>query len=177
MIGMVGHCPGIENYSRPLSGKPPGATPDTLYDFFDKDFLLIVDESHVTIPQVRAMYAGDRSRKTTLVEHGFRLPCALDNRPIKFEEWETKINQAVFVSATPAQYELEKTEGEVVEQIIRPTGLLDPIVEVLPARGQVMHLLEQIQERIKMGDRTLVTALTSGSPRISPFLCGKQSQV
>ncbi|MCU0708434.1 MAG: excinuclease ABC subunit UvrB [Pirellula sp.] len=160
MLQQVGYCPGIENYSRPLSGKPPGATPDTLYDFFPKDFLLFIDESHVTIPQVRAMYAGDRSRKTTLVEHGFRLPCALDNRPLKFEEWEGKIHQVIFVSATPADYELEKTGGEVVEQVIRPTGLLDPIVEVVPAQGQVMHLLEQIRERVKMGDRTLVTALT-----------------
>ena len=160
MLQQVGHCPGIENYSRPLSGKEPGATPDTLYDFFPKDYLLMVDESHVSIPQVRAMYAGDRSRKTTLVEHGFRLPCALDNRPMKFDEWEAKINQVVFVSATPSDYELEQTHGEVVEQIIRPTGLLDPIIEVVPARGQVMHLLGQIRERIAMGDRTLVTALT-----------------
>lgn len=160
MLGQVGHCPGIENYSRPLSGKVPGATPDTLYDFFDKDFLLLVDESHVTIPQVRAMYAGDRSRKTTLVDHGFRLPCALDNRPMKFEEWESKINQVIFVSATPADYEMNQTGGEVVEQVIRPTGLLDPNIEVVPARGQVMHLLQQIKERIAMGDRTLVTALT-----------------
>lgn len=160
MLQQVGHCPGIENYSRPLSGKEPGSAPDTLYDFFDKDFLLLVDESHVTIPQVRAMYAGDRSRKTTLVDHGFRLPCALDNRPLKFEEWEQKINQVIFVSATPNHYEMEKTEGEVVEQIIRPTGLLDPVVEVVPARGQVMHLLNEIRQRIAMGDRTLVTALT-----------------
>jgi excinuclease ABC subunit B len=160
MLGQVGHCPGIENYSRPLSGKAPGATPDTLYDFFDKDYLLLVDESHVTIPQVRAMYAGDRSRKTTLVDHGFRLPCALDNRPMKFEEWEGKINQVIFVSATPADYEMSQTGGEVVEQVIRPTGLLDPNIEVVPARGQVMHLLQQIKERISMGDRTLVTALT-----------------
>jgi excinuclease ABC subunit B len=160
MLQEVGHCPGIENYSRPLSGKAPGATPDTLYDFFPKDFLLLVDESHVTIPQVRAMYAGDRSRKTTLVEHGFRLPCALDNRPLKFEEWEQKINQAIFVSATPSDYEMGKCEGEVVEQVIRPTGLLDPVIEVVPARGQVMHLLEQIRERVGMGDRVLVTALT-----------------
>ena len=160
MLQQVGYCPGIENYSRPLSGKPPGATPDTLYDFFPKDFLLFIDESHVTIPQVRAMYAGDRSRKTTLVEHGFRLPCALDNRPLRFEEWEEKIHQVVFVSATPADYELEKTGGEVVEQVIRPTGLLDTVVEVVPAQGQVMHLLEQIRQRVKMGDRTLVTALT-----------------
>jgi excinuclease ABC subunit B len=160
MLGQVGHCPGIENYSRPLSGKVPGATPDTLYDFFDKDYLLLVDESHVTIPQVRAMYAGDRSRKTTLVDHGFRLPCALDNRPMKFEEWEGKINQVIYVSATPADYEMSQTGGEVVEQVIRPTGLLDPNIEVVPARGQVMHLLQQIKERIAMGDRTLVTALT-----------------
>ena len=160
MLGAVGHCPGIENYSRPLSGKPPGATPDTLYDFFDKDYLLLIDESHVTVPQVRAMYAGDRSRKNTLVDHGFRLPCALDNRPLKFEEWEAKINQVIFVSATPSDYELDLTGGEVVEQVIRPTGLLDPKVEVVSARGQVMHLLEQIRERIAMGDRTLVTALT-----------------
>ncbi len=160
MLQQVGYCPGIENYSRPLSGKPPGATPDTLYDFFPKDFLLFIDESHVTVPQVRAMYAGDRSRKTTLVEHGFRLPCALDNRPMKFEEWEGKCNQVVFVSATPADYELEKAGGEVVEQVIRPTGLLDPVVEVVPAQGQVMHLLEEIRQRVAMGDRTLVTALT-----------------
>ncbi len=160
MMQEVGHCPGIENYSRPLSGKKPGEAPDTLYDFFPEDFLLLVDESHVTIPQVRAMYAGDRSRKTTLVEHGFRLPCALDNRPMKFEEWEAKINQVIFVSATPSEYELKSTGGEVVEQIIRPTGLLDPVIEVKPARGQVTHLLEEIRQRVKMGHRTLVTALT-----------------
>ncbi len=160
MLQQVGHCPGIENYSRLLSGKPPGATPDTLYDFFPKDYLLLVDESHVTTPQVRAMYAGDRSRKTTLVEHGFRLPSALDNRPMKFEEWEQRINQVIFVSATPSNYELEKTGGEVVEQVIRPTGLLDPVVEVVPARGQVKHLLAQIKERTALGERTLVTALT-----------------
>jgi excinuclease ABC subunit B len=160
MMQEVGHCPGIENYSRPLSGKKPGEPPDTLYEFFPDDFLLLIDESHVTIPQVRAMYAGDRSRKTTLVEHGFRLPCALDNRPLKFEEWEGKIRQAIFVSATPAEYELKAAGGEVVEQVIRPTGLLDPIIEVQPARGQVMHLLEEIRIRVKMGHRTLVTALT-----------------
>jgi len=160
MLLEVGHCPGIENYSRPLSGRPPGSTPDTLYDFFPKDFLLVIDESHVTIPQIRAMYAGDRSRKTTLVEHGFRLPSALDNRPLKFEEWEAKISQAIFVSATPANYELEQTGGEVVEQIIRPTGLLDPIIEVQPAQGQVPHLLGQIRERAAVGERVLVTCLT-----------------
>ena len=160
MLQEVGYCPGIENYSRPLSGRAPGSTPDTLYNFFPDDFLLFIDESHVTVPQVRAMYAGDRSRKTTLVEHGFRLPCALDNRPLKFEEWEGRVNQVVYVSATPNDYELDQTGGEIVEQIIRPTGLLDPVIEISPARGQVAHLLEQIRERVNMGDRILVTALT-----------------
>ena len=160
MLQEVGYCPGVENYSRPLSGRAPGSTPDTLYSFFPDDFLLFIDESHVTVPQIRAMYAGDRSRKTTLVDHGFRLPCALDNRPLKFEEWEEKVNQVVFVSATPNTYELEKTKGEIIEQLIRPTGLLDPVVEVVPARGQVAHLLEQVRERIKRDDRVLVTALT-----------------
>ena len=161
MLQEVGHCPGIENYSRPLSGRAPGSTPDTLHDFFPpNDFLLIVDESHVTIPQVRAMYNGDRARKETLVEHGFRLPSALDNRPLKFEEWEKKIGQVVFVSATPGEYEFVQTGGEVVEQIIRPTGLLDPVIEVSPARGQVPHLLAQIRERAAVGERVLVTTLT-----------------
>jgi excinuclease ABC subunit B len=169
MLQEVGHCPGVENYSRPLSGKPPGATPDTLYDFFPKDFLLLVDESHVTIPQVRAMFAGDQSRKNTLVSHGFRLPSALDNRPLKFEEWEAKTHQVIFVSATPSDYELTKTGGEVVEQIIRPTGLLDPVIEVVAARGQVAHLLEQVRERAKAGERTLITALTK---RLAEDLAG-----
>lgn len=160
MLQEVGYCPGIENYSRPLAGRPPGSPPDTLYSFFPDDFLLFVDESHVTIPQVRAMHAGDRSRKTTLVEHGFRLPSALDNRPLTFEEWEQRVNQAIFVSATPGPYELEKSAGAVVEQVIRPTGLLDPIVEVAPARAQVPHLLEQIRQRTAVGERVLVTTLT-----------------
>jgi len=160
MMLEVGHCPGIENYSRPLSGREPGSTPTTLYDYFPKDFLLMIDESHVTIPQIRAMYAGDRSRKTTLVEHGFRLPSALDNRPMKFEEWEQKSHQVLYVSATPSDYELQQTGGEVVEQIIRPTGLLDPVIEVFPASNQVPHLLEQIKARTAGGDRVLVTALT-----------------
>ena len=160
MLENVGHCPGIENYSRHLAGRTAGEEPETLYNFFPKDFLLFIDESHVTISQVGAMYAGDRSRKETLVSHGFRLPSAMDNRPLKFEEWENRINQVVYVSATPSDYELEKTGGEVVEQIIRPTGLLDPVVEVVPASGQVVHLLDQIKERIAKGDRVLVTALT-----------------
>lgn len=160
MMQEVGHCPGVENYSRPLSGKEPGATPDTLYDYFPKDFITFVDESHVTVPQVRAMYAGDRSRKTTLVEHGFRLPSALDNRPLKFEEWEARTGQIVFVSATPSNYELERTGGEVVEQIIRPTGLLDPVIEVHPARGQVNHVLSEIRKRVEVGERVLITTLT-----------------
>ena len=160
MLEHVGHCPGIENYSRPLAGRKEGETPASLYNFFPDDFLLFVDESHVTIPQVGAMYAGDRSRKTTLVEHGFRLPSALDNRPMKFEEWEDRVQRAVFVSATPGDYELEKTNGELVEQIIRPTGLLDPEIEVVPARGQVAHLLEEAKHRVDAGERVLVTALT-----------------
>ena len=160
MLEHVGHCPGIENYSRHLAGREEGEQPETLYNFFDKDFLLIIDESHVTCSQVKAMYAGDRSRKETLVAHGFRLPSAMDNRPLKFEEWEGRINQVVYVSATPSDYELEKTGGEVVEQIIRPTGLLDPICEVVPASGQIAHLLEQVKERRDAGDRVLVTALT-----------------
>jgi len=160
MLQETGHCPGIENYSRPLSGRPPGSTPDSLHEFFPKDFLMVVDESHVSIPQIRAMYNGDRARKEVLVEHGFRLPSAMDNRPMKFDEWEKKINQVVFVSATPGEYELTQTQGEVVEQIIRPTGLLDPVIEVSPARGQVPHLLEEIRARAAVKERVLVTALT-----------------
>jgi excinuclease ABC subunit B len=160
MMMEVGYCPGIENYSRPLSGREAGAPPSTLFDFFPKDYLLFVDESHATVPQIGAMYAGDRSRKETLVEHGFRLPSAMDNRPLKFEEWRQRVGQVVYVSATPGKYELGQTGGEVVEQVVRPTGLLDPVLEVVPARGQVPHLLEQIRERAAAGERTLVTALT-----------------
>jgi excinuclease ABC subunit B len=160
MMMEVGYCPGIENYSQPLSGRAPGEPPFTLFDFFPKDFLLFIDESHATVSQIGAMYAGDRSRKTTLVEHGFRLPSALDNRPLKFEEFKERYNQVIYVSATPADYELERTGGEVVEQVVRPTGLLDPVIEVVPARGQVPHLLEQIKERAANGERTLVTTLT-----------------
>jgi excinuclease ABC subunit B len=160
MMLEVGFCPGIENYSRPLSGRPPGSTPQTLFNFFPDDYLLFVDESHATVPQVRGMFAGDHSRKTTLVEHGFRLPSALDNRPLKFDEWEQKIGRVVFVSATPGPYELQQTHGEFVEQVIRPTGLLDPEIEVSPARTQVPHLLEQIRARAAVGERVLVTTLT-----------------
>lgn len=172
MMEHVGHCPGIENYSRHLAGREEGEEPETLYNFFPKDFLLFIDESHVTCSQVRAMYAGDRSRKETLVQHGFRLPSAMDNRPLRFEEWENRINKVVYVSATPSDYELEKTGGEVVEQIIRPTGLIDPEVEVVPASGQVNHLLGQIKERRDAGDRVLVTALTKRlAEDLSAFLC------
>ena len=160
MMLEMGYCPGIENYSAPLSGKSPGEPPDTLFDFFPKDYLLFVDESHATVSQVGAMYNGDRARKTTLVEHGFRLPSALDNRPLKFDEWKERTGQCVYVSATPADYELGQTGGEVVEQIVRPTGLLDPVIELSPARGQVPHLLEQIRERAASGERVLVTTLT-----------------
>ncbi len=160
MLMEAGFCPGIENYSRPLSGRPPGSTPDTLFNYFPDEFLFFVDESHVTVPQVRGMYAGDRSRKLTLVDHGFRLPCALDNRPLMFDEFEKKLHQTIYVSATPGEWELEQTQGEVVEQIIRPTGLLDPVIEVVPARNQVVHLLEEIATTVKLGNRILVTTLT-----------------
>jgi excinuclease ABC subunit B len=160
MLQEVGYCPGIENYSRPLSGRRPGQPPETLYDYYPDDFLLFVDESHASVPQVRAMYAGDRSRKMNLVQHGFRLPSALDNRPLQFEEWEQGIHQVVFVSATPGDYELQKSGGEIVEQMIRPTGLLDPVIEVVPSSGQVTHLLGQIRERAALDERVLVTTLT-----------------
>jgi excinuclease ABC subunit B len=160
MMMEMGYCPGIENYSRPLSGRKAGEPPYTLFDFFPKDYLLFVDESHATVPQVGAMFNGDRSRKETLVEHGFRLPSALDNRPLRFSEWRDRIGQVVYVSATPGPYELEQTGGEVVEQVVRPTGLLDPVVEVISARGQVPHLLGQIRERAAAGERVLVTTLT-----------------
>ncbi len=160
MMMEMGYCPGIENYSRPLSGRQPGEPPYTLFDFFPQDYLLFVDESHATVPQVGAMFNGDRSRKETLVEHGFRLPSALDNRPLRFEEWRERIKQVIYVSATPGPFELERTGGEVVEQVVRPTGLLDPIVEVVSARGQVPHLLQQIRERSSVGERVLVTTLT-----------------
>lgn len=160
LLKEVGFCPGIENYSRALAGRKPGEAPATLYDFFPEDFLLFVDESHVTTPQVRAMYEGDRSRKRTLVDHGFRLPMALDNRPLKFDEWNARRGQAIFVSATPADWELDQSQGEIVEQVIRPTGLIDPEVHVVPARGQVPHLKAEIEKRIERKERVLVTTLT-----------------
>jgi len=160
MLSEAGHCPGIENYSRHLTGRKPGERPYCLLDFFPKDYLCFVDESHQTIPQIQAMHAGDRSRKQTLVDHGFRLPSALDNRPLRFDEWESMAPQTIFVSATPGPYELRRTGGEVVEQVIRPTGLVDPPVEVHPARGQVKHLLEQIRLRVERKERTLATTLT-----------------
>ncbi|MCG8587111.1 MAG: excinuclease ABC subunit UvrB [Pirellulales bacterium] len=174
MIEEIGFCPGIENYSRHLSGKKEGEPPSTLLDFFPKDYLLFVDESHATIPQVRAMYAGDRSRKTTLVEHGFRLPSALDNRPLKFDEWMERRNTTFYVSATPGPFELERTGGEYVEQVIRPTGLLDPVIDVQPARGQVPHLLEQIRERSAIDERVLVTTLTKRMAEDLAFYFTKQ---
>ena len=160
MLRETGYCHGIENYSRHLSGRKEGEPPYTLHDFFPDDYLLFVDESHVTLPQVRGMFAGDYSRKTTLVEHGFRLPSALDNRPLRFEEWECRHRQAVFVSATPGPNELEKCGGEIVEQVIRPTGLVDPVIHVAPVDGQVPHLIAQIRERSQRGERALVTTLT-----------------
>ncbi|MBP7934004.1 MAG: excinuclease ABC subunit UvrB [Phycisphaerae bacterium] len=160
MIREVGYCSGIENYSRHFNGTPPGSRPYTLIDYFPRDFLLILDESHATVPQLRAMFAGDRSRKEVLVEHGFRLPSCLDNRPLRFEEFESMWNQTMFVSATPGPYELERCGGEIVEQIIRPTGLVDPAIEVAAARGQVPDLLKRIEGRVAAGERVLVTTLT-----------------
>jgi len=160
MLAEVGYCTGIENYSRHLNGTAPGAKPYTLVDYFPRDFLLILDESHVTVPQIGAMYNGDRARKEVLVEHGFRLPSCLDNRPMRFEEFEAMWSQALFVSATPGPYELKVCQGEVAEQIIRPTGLVDPVIEVQPARGQVPDLLRRIQERAARDERVLVTTLT-----------------
>ena len=160
MLLEAGFCPGIENYSRPLSGRAPGSTPETLFNYFPEEYLFFVDESHVTVPQVRGMYAGDKSRKTTLVDHGFRLPSAMDNRPLKFDEWEKKLHQTIYVSATPGEWELTRTGGEVVEQVIRPTGLLDPVIEIVPARNQVPHLAGEIATTVAAGNRVLVTTLT-----------------
>jgi len=160
MIKELGYCTGIENYSRYFDGRRPGERPFCILDYFPKDFLTIIDESHVTVPQIRAMYGGDRSRKENLVQYGFRLPAALDNRPLKFDEFESMTPQVIYVSATPADYELQRCEGIVVEQVIRPTGLLDPIIRVRPTAGQVDNLLEEIQLRVERGERTLVTTLT-----------------
>ena len=160
MLRETGFCNGVENYSRHLALREEGQTPSCLIDFFPKDFLLVVDESHVTLPQVRGMYNGDRMRKTTLVDYGFRLPSALDNRPLKFDEFEEKINQAIYVSATPGDYELEKTNNEYVEQIIRPTGLLDPMIEVRKTEGQIDDIVALINEKIKVNERVLITTLT-----------------
>jgi len=173
MMQEIGYCSGIENYSRYLSARKPGERPYCLFDYFPDDFLLVVDESHQTVPQIGAMYGGDRSRKIELVEHGFRLPSALDNRPLTFEEWETMINQAIFVSATPADYELEQSDGVFVEQIIRPTGLMEPEIEVRPLGNQVDDLLDEIQERVKKNERVLCITLTKRlSEELSEYLKG-----
>jgi excinuclease ABC subunit B len=160
MLEEMGYCNGIENYSRHLTGRAEGAPPPTLLEYFPKDYLMFIDESHVTVPQVGGMYRGDRARKMTLVEHGFRLPSALDNRPLNFSEFESIINQVTYVSATPGEYELTKSRGVVVEQIIRPTGLIDPVLEMHPARGAIDHLLGEIKKRVAKKQRILVTTLT-----------------
>ena len=160
MLRELGHCSGIENYSRYFDGREPGTRPYCLLDFFPEDFLIVIDESHVSVPQIRAMYGGDRARKENLVEYGFRLPAAMDNRPLKFEEFQEMAKQVIYVSATPADYELIQSEGVVVEQVIRPTGLLDPIIEVRPSLNQIDDLMEEIQQRIEKEERTLVTTLT-----------------
>ncbi|MEO8167116.1 MAG: excinuclease ABC subunit UvrB, partial [bacterium] len=160
MMREVGYCSGIENYSRHISGRPPGSRPACLLDYFPDDFLLVINESHVSVPQIGGMYHGDRSRKLTLVEYGFRLPSALDNRPLTFDEWETMVKQVVFVSATPGNYELEKSSGVIVEQVIRPTGLVDPEVEIRPVKNQIDDLLAEIRTRAARQERILVTTLT-----------------
>jgi len=160
MMREIGYCSGVENYSRHMDGRPPGSRPACLFDYFPKDFLLIIDESHVTIPQIRGMYNGDRARKETLVEHGFRLPSALDNRPLKFEEYEALTNQVIYISATPGDYELKKTGGAFIEQIIRPTGLLDPEIEIRPIKTQIDDLIGEIRDRTTQNERVLVTTLT-----------------
>jgi excinuclease ABC subunit B len=160
MIRELGYCPGIENYSRYFDGRHAGTRPFCLLDYFPDDFLIVIDESHVTIPQIRAMYGGDKSRKQNLVEYGFRLPAAMDNRPLKFEEFESLVNQIIYVSATPADYELEKSEGVMVEQLIRPTGLLDPEIDVRPSQNQIDDLINEINDRIEKKERVLVTTLT-----------------
>jgi excinuclease ABC subunit B len=160
MIREIGYCHGIENYARHLTGRAPGEPPPTLLDYLPPDALMIIDESHQTIPQVRGMYHGDRSRKEVLVAYGFRLPSALDNRPLNFEEWEVRARQLLFVSATPGPYELRQSGGAVVEQIIRPTGLVDPVIDIRPVRGQVDDLLSEIRDRASRSERVLVTTLT-----------------
>jgi excinuclease ABC subunit B len=160
MIRELGHCSGIENYSRYFDGRAEGTRPYCLLDFFPKDFLMVIDESHVSVPQIGAMYGGDRARKKNLVEYGFRLPAALDNRPLRFEEFQEMVNQVICVSATPAEYELKQSEGIVIDQVIRPTGLLDPVIEVRPSLNQIDDLMEEIQQRIEKEERVLVTTLT-----------------
>jgi excinuclease ABC subunit B len=160
MIRELGYCSGIENYSRFFDRRKPGTRPFCLLDYFPSDYLMVIDESHQTIPQVSGMYGGDRSRKLTLVDYGFRLPSALDNRPLNFHEFESLQQQVVFVSATPGNYELEKCEGVVIEQVVRPTGLLDPPIQVRPSKNQIDDLLDEIDKRVKQGDRVLVTTLT-----------------
>jgi excinuclease ABC subunit B len=174
MIKSVGYCHGIENYSRHFSGRLPGEPPPTLLDYFPRDFLVFIDESHATLPQLHGMWHGDRSRKQNLVDYGFRLPSATDNRPLRFEEFEARVNQLIYVSATPGPYELTKSSGVVVEQIIRPTGLLDPIVEIRPIRGQIDDLLAEIRERAAKNERVLVTTLTK---RMSEDLAGYYTEV
>ena len=178
MMKELGFCHGIENYSRPLSGRPPGERPACLFDYFPKDYLVVIDESHVTVPQIGGMYEGDRSRKQTLVDYGFRLPSALDNRPLKFPEFEALVPQVLFVSATPGPYELKKTGGAVVEQVIRPTGLVDPAILLLPSAGQVDDLIERIRERVKAKERVLVTTLTKKTAEdLSKYLSGRGLRV
>jgi excinuclease ABC subunit B len=178
MLAETGFCHGIENYSRHLDGRPPGSPPSTLMDYFPQDYLIFLDESHLTVPQIGGMFKGDRARKTNLVEHGFRLPSAIDNRPLRIEEFWQRTGQTLFVSATPGPYERENRDSEMIEQIIRPTGLCDPIIEVRPIKGQIDDLLEEIQIRIERNERTLVTTLTKRmSEDLSEYLKSQNLKV
>ena len=178
MIQELGYCSGIENYSRIIANRKAGDPPDTLIDYFPEDFMIMIDESHVTLPQIRGMYNGDRARKEVLVEFGFRLPSALDNRPLRFDEFERKLKSVVFVSATPGELEFEKSEGVIVEQLVRPTGLLDPEIEVIPTKGQIDDLIKQIRERVAVGERILVTTLTKRMAEdLADYLSGMKIEV
>jgi excinuclease ABC subunit B len=177
MLNELGYCNGIENYSRHLSGRAAGEKPWCLLDYFEKDFIVIIDESHVTLPQIRAMYNGDQARKKTLVEYGFRLPSALDNRPLKFEEFMDKVNEVMFVSATPSEYELSNS-GEVAEQVIRPTGLMDPEISVRPTAGQIQDIVKEVNKRVKVNERVLVTTITKRlAEELTEYLKGMKLKV
>jgi len=178
MIQEVGYCKGIENYSRYFDGREPGTAPYSLMDFFPKDYLLVIDESHITVPQIRGMYNGDQARKKTLIEYGFRMPSALDNRPLNFDEFLTKLNQTIYTSATPSEWELQRAKDKVVQLLVRPTGILDPVITIIPTKGQVADLIERVKQRIASGQRVLVTTLTKRmAEELSAYLKEKNVKI